>query len=164
MIATLDCGDVSGRLTRVCFGPQIRLLAAVATDGARLCVRVKLNDKVREGVSVVSFFLFFSYCVFLFPYVCAISIDAVCVLCIGASRRGFRRGGSHRRFTRPRASQHHGTRHANHRRGRHVIALTGVELVAGGGTRGERSRRVQPSLVLRLVRLFSNCLIVIWEM
>ena len=101
---------------------------------------------------------------FLFPYVWAISIDAVCVLCIGASRRGFRGGGSHRRFTRPRASQHHGTRHANHRRGRHVIALTGVELVAGGGTRGERSRRVQPSLVLRLVRLFSNCLIVIWEM
>ena len=157
VIATLDCGDVSGRLTRVCFGPQIRLLAAVATDGARLCVRVKLNDKVREGVSVVSFFLFFSYCFLLFPYICAISVDAVCVLCIGASRRGFRRGGSHRRFTRPRASQHHGTRHADHRRGRHVIALTGVELVAGGGTRGERSRRVQPSLVLRLVRLFSNC-------
>ncbi len=59
VIATLDCGDVSGRLERVCFGPQIRLLAAVATDGARLCVRVKLNDKVREGVSVVSFFIFY---------------------------------------------------------------------------------------------------------
>lgn len=66
VIATLDCGDVSGRLTRVCFGPQIRLLAAVATDGARLCVRVKLNDKVREGVSVVSFFLLFLIVSFYF--------------------------------------------------------------------------------------------------
>jgi hypothetical protein len=66
VIATLDCGDVSGRLERVCFGPQIRLLAAVATDGARLCVRVKLNDKVREGVSVVSFFLFPQYMAFYF--------------------------------------------------------------------------------------------------
>ena len=34
-------------------------VTAVATDGARLCVRVKLNDKVREGVSVVSFFIFY---------------------------------------------------------------------------------------------------------
>jgi len=106
VIATLDCGDVSGRLERVCFGPQIRLLAAVATDGARLCVRVKLNDKVREGVSVVSFFLFPCFGILfprfgiLFPHVWAIIIDAVCVLCIGASRRGFRCGGSHRRFTR----------------------------------------------------------------
>ena len=81
VIATLDCGDVSGRLTRVCFGPQIRLLAAVATDGARLCVRVKLNDKVREGVSVVSFFLFFLIVSFYFRTYAQLLLTS-CVFCV----------------------------------------------------------------------------------
>jgi hypothetical protein len=81
VIATLDCGDVSGRLTRVCFGPQIRLLAAVATDGARLCVRVKLNDKVREGVSVVSFFYSFLIVSFYFRTYAQLVLTP-CVFCV----------------------------------------------------------------------------------
>ena len=81
VIATLDCGDVSGRLTRVCFGPQIRLLAAVATDGARLCVRVKLNDKVREGVSVVSFFYSFLIVSFYFRMYAQLVLTP-CVFCV----------------------------------------------------------------------------------
>ena len=50
--ASLDAG---GTLERVHFatGRGARLLVAVCRDGARLCVRVKLNDKTRGGVSVV---------------------------------------------------------------------------------------------------------------
>ena len=50
--ASLDAG---GTLERVHFasGRGARLLVAVCRDGARLCVRVKLNDKTRGGISVV---------------------------------------------------------------------------------------------------------------
>ena len=42
----------AARLESLAFGPRSRLIGALSADGARVCVRVRLQDKVREGISV----------------------------------------------------------------------------------------------------------------
>ena len=50
LLACVDAG--AARLESLAFGPRSRLLGALSADGARVCVRVRLQDKVREGISV----------------------------------------------------------------------------------------------------------------
>lgn len=45
--------DVMGRLTQIAWGPQMRLLGALGSDGVRVCKKVRMHDKVRDGNSVV---------------------------------------------------------------------------------------------------------------
>ena len=45
--------DVMGRLSQIAWGPQMRLLGALGADGASVCKKVRLHDKVRDGNSVV---------------------------------------------------------------------------------------------------------------
>lgn len=50
LLASVDAG--AARLESLAFGPRSRLIGALSADGARVCVRVRLQDKVREGISV----------------------------------------------------------------------------------------------------------------
>lgn len=45
--------NVAGRLSQIAWGPQMRLLGALGSDGCSVCKKVRLHDKVREGISVV---------------------------------------------------------------------------------------------------------------